>query len=181
MLRGHLDLANLRQAAGWAQEDSQPDVPVSLLVLDNDNLIGRILANRAIRFPISFAAPARSGTSRLKSIFWRTNLIGCFNNLPMSRASGSSAASIDSCCSAGVARRARPRVPYHQAQRRRRAPFLGLWSSTTASPKRTVTRARSQSWATCSRCSGSALRSCSLRRRSLPRPIRIARGFRHSV
>jgi O-antigen biosynthesis protein len=46
MLRGNLDLANLRQAAGWAQEDSQPDVPVSLLVIDNDKLLGRILANR---------------------------------------------------------------------------------------------------------------------------------------
>jgi glycosyltransferase involved in cell wall biosynthesis len=46
MLRGNLDLANLRQAGGWAQEDSQPDVPVSLLVIDNDKLLGRILANR---------------------------------------------------------------------------------------------------------------------------------------
>jgi glycosyltransferase involved in cell wall biosynthesis len=46
MLRGNLDLVNLRQAAGWAQEDTQPDVPVSLLVIDNDKLLGRILANR---------------------------------------------------------------------------------------------------------------------------------------
>ena len=46
MLKGNLDLVNLRQAAGWAQEDTQPDVPVSLLVIDNDKLIGRILANR---------------------------------------------------------------------------------------------------------------------------------------
>ncbi len=46
MLKGSLDLVDLRQAAGWAQEDAQPDVPVSLLVIDNDKLIGRILANR---------------------------------------------------------------------------------------------------------------------------------------
>jgi glycosyltransferase involved in cell wall biosynthesis len=46
MLRGNLDLVNLRQAAGWAQDDSQPDVPISLLVIDNDKLVGRILANR---------------------------------------------------------------------------------------------------------------------------------------
>jgi len=46
MLKGNLDLVNLRQAAGWAQEDTQPDVPVSLLVIDNDKLLGRILANR---------------------------------------------------------------------------------------------------------------------------------------
>jgi glycosyltransferase involved in cell wall biosynthesis len=46
MLKGNLDLVNLRQASGWAQEDTQPDVPVSLLVIDNDKLLGRILANR---------------------------------------------------------------------------------------------------------------------------------------
>jgi glycosyltransferase involved in cell wall biosynthesis len=46
MLKGNLDLVSLRQAAGWAQEDTQPDVPVSLLVIDNDKLLGRILANR---------------------------------------------------------------------------------------------------------------------------------------
>ena len=32
--------------SGWAQDDAQPDVPVSLLITDNDQLIGRILANR---------------------------------------------------------------------------------------------------------------------------------------
>jgi len=46
MLKGSLDQVNLRQVAGWAQEDAQPDVPVSLLVIDNDKLLGRILANR---------------------------------------------------------------------------------------------------------------------------------------
>jgi hypothetical protein len=46
MLKGNLDLVNLRLAAGWAQEDTQPDVPVSLLVIDNDKLLGRVLANR---------------------------------------------------------------------------------------------------------------------------------------
>ena len=42
MLRGNLDLANLRQAEGWAQEDTQPDVPVSLLVIANEKLLGRM-------------------------------------------------------------------------------------------------------------------------------------------
>ena len=46
MLKGNLDVVNLRQVSGWAQDDAQPDVPVSLLVTDNDQLIGRILANR---------------------------------------------------------------------------------------------------------------------------------------
>ncbi len=46
MLKGNLDVIDLRQVVGWAQDDAQPDVPVSLLVTDNDRLIGRILANR---------------------------------------------------------------------------------------------------------------------------------------
>ena len=46
MLKGYLDLVDLHRVAGWAQDDAQPDMPVSLLVTDNDQLIGRILANR---------------------------------------------------------------------------------------------------------------------------------------
>ncbi len=46
MLKGNLDMVNLRQVSGWARDDAQPDLPVSLLVTDNDRLIGRILANR---------------------------------------------------------------------------------------------------------------------------------------
>ncbi len=46
MLKGNLDVVDLRQVVGWAQDDAQPDVPVSLLITDNDQLIGRILANR---------------------------------------------------------------------------------------------------------------------------------------
>jgi glycosyltransferase involved in cell wall biosynthesis len=46
MLKGNLDVVNHLQVSGWAQDDAQPDVPVSLLVTANDRLIGRILANR---------------------------------------------------------------------------------------------------------------------------------------
>lgn len=46
MLRGNLDIVSLYGVAGWAQDDAEPDVPVSLLVIDNDQLLGRILANR---------------------------------------------------------------------------------------------------------------------------------------
>ena len=46
MLRGNIELVDLREVVGWAQDDAQPDAPVSLLITDNDQLIGRILANR---------------------------------------------------------------------------------------------------------------------------------------
>ena len=46
MLRGNLDRADLRQVSGWARDETSPDTPVSLLVTDNDRLIGRVLANR---------------------------------------------------------------------------------------------------------------------------------------
>jgi O-antigen biosynthesis protein len=46
MLKGNLDVIDLRQVVGWAQDDAQPDVPVGLLVTHNDRMIGRILANR---------------------------------------------------------------------------------------------------------------------------------------
>jgi glycosyltransferase involved in cell wall biosynthesis len=46
MLKGNLDIVSLRQVVGWAQDDALPEVPVSLVVTANDQLIGRILANR---------------------------------------------------------------------------------------------------------------------------------------
>ena len=46
MLRGYLDVANLQRVAGWALDDAQPEVPVCLLVTDNDKLIGRFRADR---------------------------------------------------------------------------------------------------------------------------------------
>ena len=46
MLKGYVEVANLRQIIGWARDDAQPDMPVSLLITDNDQLVGRILANR---------------------------------------------------------------------------------------------------------------------------------------
>jgi len=46
MLRGNVDIATLYEVAGWAHDEDQPNEPVSLLVTDNDKLIGRILANR---------------------------------------------------------------------------------------------------------------------------------------
>src|SRR5204862_5643459 len=46
MLRSHVDVVSRREVAGWAQDDAQPDTPVSLLILDNDELVGRVLANR---------------------------------------------------------------------------------------------------------------------------------------
>ena len=46
MLKGYVEVANLRQIIGWARDDAQPDMPVSLLITDNDHLVGRILANR---------------------------------------------------------------------------------------------------------------------------------------
>src|SRR6202453_2165753 len=46
MLKGNLDVVDLQQVVGWAQDDANPDVPVSLLITDNDELVGRILANR---------------------------------------------------------------------------------------------------------------------------------------
>src|SRR5580692_6702829 len=46
MLRGNLDLVDLRRVVGWAQDDAQPDLPIALLILGDDKLIGRVLANR---------------------------------------------------------------------------------------------------------------------------------------
>jgi len=49
MLKGSLDVVDSRKVEGWAQDNAQPDVPVSLLVTVNDELVGRILANRYCR------------------------------------------------------------------------------------------------------------------------------------
>ena len=46
MLKGNLDQVNRREIAGWAQDEAEPDRPVSLLIMANDALIGRVLANR---------------------------------------------------------------------------------------------------------------------------------------
>ncbi len=46
MLRGHLDIVNLHEVAGWAQDDAQPNTPLSLIVTVNGELAGRVLANR---------------------------------------------------------------------------------------------------------------------------------------
>jgi hypothetical protein len=46
MLRGSLDQIDFRQVAGWVQDTTRPEVPVSLIVTDNDQLVTRVLANR---------------------------------------------------------------------------------------------------------------------------------------
>jgi glycosyltransferase involved in cell wall biosynthesis len=46
MLRSFLDLADRHRVAGWAQDDVQPNAPLSLLILANDALVARVLANR---------------------------------------------------------------------------------------------------------------------------------------
>jgi len=46
MLRSFLDEANRHRVAGWAQDEEQPDAPLSLLILVDDALAARILANR---------------------------------------------------------------------------------------------------------------------------------------
>ena len=46
MLRSFLDEVSRRRVAGWAQDDAQPDAPLSLLILVNDVLAARVLANR---------------------------------------------------------------------------------------------------------------------------------------
>jgi O-antigen biosynthesis protein len=45
-LKGHLDVVDLKGVKGWAQDPAQPDQPVSLIITDNDVLIGCVLANR---------------------------------------------------------------------------------------------------------------------------------------
>jgi glycosyltransferase involved in cell wall biosynthesis len=46
MLTGHIDYLTLMEIRGWAQDDARPEERVSLIITDNDNLVGRVLANR---------------------------------------------------------------------------------------------------------------------------------------
>jgi hypothetical protein len=46
MLRGEIDFVDFETIRGWAQDQSRPDQPLSLIVTDNDALIGYVLANR---------------------------------------------------------------------------------------------------------------------------------------
>jgi len=46
MLKSNLDSVDLTEIRGWAQDQSHPDRPVSLIITDNDALIGTVLANR---------------------------------------------------------------------------------------------------------------------------------------
>jgi glycosyltransferase involved in cell wall biosynthesis len=45
-LDGRLDTATRDRISGWARDAAQPEEPVSLQLLDNGKLIGRVLANR---------------------------------------------------------------------------------------------------------------------------------------
>src|SRR5689334_22593448 len=42
---GSLDRADRYSVAGWCQDSLRSDVPVSLIITDNDKLLGRVLAN----------------------------------------------------------------------------------------------------------------------------------------
>ena len=44
--RGYLDGASRTQVTGWARDDAQSGAPSNLLILDNDTLVARVLANR---------------------------------------------------------------------------------------------------------------------------------------
>ena len=46
MLRGRLDIATRTRIAGWAQDDRLPGQPVALLIIDNDTLLDRVVANQ---------------------------------------------------------------------------------------------------------------------------------------
>ena len=46
MLRSFLDEVGRNRIAGWAQDAAQPDAPLSLLILVDDALVARVLANR---------------------------------------------------------------------------------------------------------------------------------------
>src|SRR3954469_1633873 len=46
MLRSFLDEISRERIAGWAQDGAQPDAPLSLLILVDDALAARVLANR---------------------------------------------------------------------------------------------------------------------------------------
>ncbi|MDD2877334.1 MAG: glycosyltransferase family 4 protein [Acidiphilium sp.] len=46
MLRGRLDIATRSRIAGWAHDDQLPHQPIALLIIDNDVLLDRVVANR---------------------------------------------------------------------------------------------------------------------------------------
>jgi glycosyltransferase involved in cell wall biosynthesis len=46
VLRSFIDVVTRHRVSGWAQDDAQPGAPLALLILDNDRLVARILANR---------------------------------------------------------------------------------------------------------------------------------------
>src|SRR5437763_5128815 len=46
MLRSFLDEVGRYRIAGWAQDEAQPDAALSLLILIDDALVARVLANR---------------------------------------------------------------------------------------------------------------------------------------
>src|SRR5207237_1141094 len=46
MLRSFLDEVSRNRIAGWAQDEAQPGAPLSLLILVDEALVARVLANR---------------------------------------------------------------------------------------------------------------------------------------
>jgi hypothetical protein len=46
MLRSFLDEVGRNRITGWAQDEAQPDAPLSLLILVDEALVARVLANR---------------------------------------------------------------------------------------------------------------------------------------
>jgi glycosyltransferase involved in cell wall biosynthesis len=45
MLKGNIDIASTREISGWAQDEAQPKTPVSLVITENGEFVGRVLAN----------------------------------------------------------------------------------------------------------------------------------------
>jgi O-antigen biosynthesis protein len=45
LLAGSIDAVSCLRVSGWARDSLQPDVPLSLLICNNDRLIGRLMAN----------------------------------------------------------------------------------------------------------------------------------------
>ena len=43
-LRGFIDICSAEAVEGWAQDEAHPQLPVELLVLDGETLLGRVLA-----------------------------------------------------------------------------------------------------------------------------------------
>jgi hypothetical protein len=44
--QGHIDVVSRARIEGWAYDERSPDEPIALLILDNDSVIARVLANR---------------------------------------------------------------------------------------------------------------------------------------